>query len=107
MSVQHYILLCSVCGWKRLTDGTDIDDLVEVKNCRHCSGGRQFKCPSCGRLVKAAKARVATVTDADKKAKELLEKAKEREKRMYNKDMKLPESPKNEAKDNTSQEGSL
>jgi len=100
MSVQQYILLCSFCGWKKLTDGADLGELVEVKNCRHCSGARQFKCPSCGRLVKAAKARVATVTDGAQKAKDMLRKAQEKEQRVYNKDMTLPEIPKDEVTDN-------
>ena len=88
-----YILFCHVCGWKRLTDGSDLQNMVEVKTCNHCSGARQFKCPGCGRLVRAAQARTTTVTDAQESAKKLIASAQEKERRMYNRDKPAPENP--------------
>ncbi len=92
MSVK-YILFCHVCGWKKLTDGSDLQNMVEVKTCSHCSGARQFKCPGCGRLVRAAQVRTSTTTDGKELAKGLSEQAQEKEIRMYNKDKKKTEKP--------------
>ena len=92
MSVKQYILFCHVCGWKKLTDGSDLQDMVEVKTCNHCSGARQFKCPGCGRLVRAAGARTATRTDGQKKASQLTAQAQEREQKLYNRDKVIPKS---------------
>jgi len=88
-----YILFCHVCGWKKLTDGSDLQNMVEVKTCNHCSGARQFKCPGCGRLVRAAQARTETVTDGQESAKKLTAQAQEKEVRMYNRDKELLENP--------------
>ncbi len=70
MSIKLYQLYCDGCHWKRITDGSDVDDLVEVKR-SPIPGGipkidpvtkklntpkehklpKRFKCPGCGRLV--------------------------------------------------------
>jgi len=60
MSVKLYLLFCSHCSFKKLTDGSDLANLVEVKTCKDCGGSRQFKCPHCGYLIRASKALQAT-----------------------------------------------
>lgn len=55
MSVSKYILKCHTCGYKRWTDGTDIDDLVMVETCKSCSGSKKYKCSGCGYLIKPIK----------------------------------------------------
>ena len=74
MSIKLYQLYCEICNWKKITDGSDIGDMVEVKT-SPIPGGvpkidketkkvvvpktqkqtRRFKCPKCGRLVKPRK----------------------------------------------------
>jgi predicted RNA-binding Zn-ribbon protein involved in translation (DUF1610 family) len=67
---KMYMLLCEICGYKRITDGTDVKDLVEVKTSPLFTGApkidpltkkvvqpkekkrkKRFKCPKCGRVV--------------------------------------------------------
>ena len=31
MAVKLYKLYCEICNWKRITDGSDIQDLYEIK----------------------------------------------------------------------------
>jgi len=70
MSLKTYLLYCEPCNWKRITDGSDVQDLVEIKR-SPIPGGypkldpvtkkvikpkpkkqpRQFKCPGCGRGI--------------------------------------------------------
>ena len=59
---QLYILYCNNCSFKKLTDGSDFVNYVEVTTCVSCAGGRKFKCPKCGYLMKASKAGVSTKT---------------------------------------------
>lgn len=73
MAVKLYQLLCS-CGWKRITDGSDIGDLYEIKLSPVPRGIpkydkqkkktieseprdriRRFRCPDCGHAVKPKK----------------------------------------------------
>jgi predicted RNA-binding Zn-ribbon protein involved in translation (DUF1610 family) len=65
-----YLLYCEICGYKRITDGSDAKDLVEVKTSplfttapkidpitkKHLKfkpkkRRKRFKCPKCGRVV--------------------------------------------------------
>ena len=75
MSTKLYRLYCELCNYNRITDGTDIGDLVEykrskiqanipkidplddnkVKEKEHIKLPKQFKCPKCGRLIKPKK----------------------------------------------------
>jgi hypothetical protein len=73
MSVKNYQLYCDFCGYKRLSDGSDVQDLIQVKNAPIPCGTpyldpagvlvvpkpkpqqKKFKCPSCGRAIKAKK----------------------------------------------------
>lgn len=74
MSVKLYQLYCEICGYKRLTDGSDVTDLAEVKTSPIPAGVpfidpetkkltvpkpkkqlKKFKCPRCGRVVMARK----------------------------------------------------
>lgn len=71
MSVKLYIILCGNCNYKKLTDGSDLAFLNEVKTCKDCGGSRQFKCPKCGYLMRARKAPVET-TDAAMKQLQIL-----------------------------------
>lgn len=73
MAVKLYQLFCS-CGWKRITDGSDIGDLYEIKLSPVPKGLpkfdkqkkktivsepreriRKFRCPECGHAVKPKK----------------------------------------------------
>lgn len=79
MSVKTYILYCEICGYKRISDGTDIKDLVPYQQAAIPGGtpyidpvtkkvvvpksiqqSKKFKCPQCGRLITARK--VSTIT---------------------------------------------
>jgi DNA-directed RNA polymerase subunit RPC12/RpoP len=70
MSVKTYLLHCQYCGYKRLTDGSDVKDLIEVKTspimtsipvldpatgktiaAKFKDQKKRFKCPKCGRIV--------------------------------------------------------
>lgn len=70
MSVKLYLLLCDYCGYKKITDGTDAKDLIEVKTspimtkiptldpitqktspAHFKNQKKRFKCPKCGRLL--------------------------------------------------------
>ena len=70
MSQKLYQLYCQYCNWKRITDGTDIDDLAEMKTSpipgaapkfnqetkkitvyKPTPQPRKFKCQKCGRAV--------------------------------------------------------
>ena len=74
MSLKTYRLFCEMCSWKRITDGSDLQDLVEIKKSKIQRGipridpatkkvvepnwkkmPKQWKCPQCGRPVKAVK----------------------------------------------------
>jgi len=70
MSKKYYRLYCEICNWKKVTDGSEIDGLVEVKT-SPVPGGvpkfdpiknktitpksikqlKKYKCPKCGRVV--------------------------------------------------------
>jgi len=70
MSIKHYQLYCEICGYKRITEGTDIQDLVPVKTSKiqhelpyidpltkktvmppYKPQRLRFKCPNCGRVI--------------------------------------------------------
>lgn len=55
MSTQMYRLKCEYCTYNRLTDGTDIQDLIPVETCKDCGGSKKYKCPGCGRLLRPRK----------------------------------------------------
>lgn len=67
MAVKLYLLFCSNCSYKKLTDGSDLANLTEVKTCRDCGGSRKFKCPKCGYVIRVSKA-VQVVEDESQKA---------------------------------------
>jgi len=69
-SVKLYQFYCETCNWKKITDGSGTQELVEVKTSpipggipkRDLESGktvtpkaikqkRRFKCPNCGRVV--------------------------------------------------------
>lgn len=69
MSVKLYRLLCQHCNWRRITDGSDVSDLVEIKQSKiqqtlpkldsagkfveskFVGRSRKFRCPKCGHVV--------------------------------------------------------
>lgn len=72
--IRQYQFFCSNCGYKRLTDGTDIQDLIPVKLSPVSTGApfvdpltkkiavtpnknqkKMFKCPKCGYSIFAKK----------------------------------------------------
>jgi predicted RNA-binding Zn-ribbon protein involved in translation (DUF1610 family) len=72
MSLKHYQLYCDSCNYKRITDGTDIQDLIPVKTSSIQQGipyidpltkktvtppykpqKLRFKCPKCGKVIMA------------------------------------------------------
>lgn len=74
METKNYQFFCDNCCYKRITDGTDIKDLVEVKSSPIPKGSpkidpitkmvvvpqpfkqaKKFKCPKCGHIIKARK----------------------------------------------------
>lgn len=71
MSVKQYQLYCDHCGYKRFSDGSDVQDLVQVKSADVPRGSpyldpvtkktvvppamkqaKKFKCPKCGYIIK-------------------------------------------------------
>lgn len=89
MSVKLYQLYCEICNWKRITDGSDIGDLFELKT-SPIPGGipeldpetkktvikkslprtKKFRCPKCGRGVLPRKI-PNPQEEADRKKQEL------------------------------------
>lgn len=86
MAVKLYQLFCS-CGWRRITDGSDIEDLYEIKLSPIPKGIpkldkqkketivsepreriRRFRCPECGHAVRPKK-----IDDVQAKIDEKLE----------------------------------
>lgn len=74
MSIKSYLLYCDNCNYKRITDGSDVQDLKEIKTSPVQTGiariepeskilvkekfknqPKKFKCPMCGYLVKVRK----------------------------------------------------
>ncbi len=72
MAVKLYQLYCDFCGYKRISDGSDVKDLREVKTSpipggipfidpltkkvvapKSSSQRKRFKCPKCGRSIMA------------------------------------------------------
>lgn len=87
MAVKLYQLFCE-CGWKRITNGSDVDDLYELKlspipksipkydklekktiESDFKDRIRKFRCPKCGHAVKPKK-----IDDPQAKINEALEK---------------------------------
>ena len=71
MSVKQYQLYCDICGYKRFSDGTDIQDLTSLKTSDIPRGSpyidtvtkktvvpqamkqpKKLKCPECGYVIK-------------------------------------------------------
>jgi hypothetical protein len=69
MPKKIYCLYCEICNWKRISDGSDLEDLYEIKK-SPVPGGvpeldenkkivekkskpqpKKFRCPKCGRPV--------------------------------------------------------
>lgn len=48
------ILYCDYCSWKKLSSDLDKLDILEIKQSDEKI--RKFRCPSCGRLIRARKA---------------------------------------------------
>lgn len=87
-----YQLYCEICNWKKITDGSDVDDLYQIKT-SPLPGGvpkrdavtkkvvvpeskkqpTKFRCPSCGRVVIPRK--------LETKSQELVEAQREKERR--------------------------
>lgn len=68
-----YLIFCSHCSFKKLTDGSDLANFAEVKTCKDCGGSRQFKCPHCGYLMRATKALQTTEDESSKHLQQLHE----------------------------------
>ncbi len=70
MPTKLYQLYCEICNWKRITDGSDVTDMTELKISSIPGGSpkldpitkkviepkskkprKRFKCPKCGRAV--------------------------------------------------------
>ena len=70
MPTKTYQLYCDMCHWKRITDGSNVRDLKEIKlsnlqknipkldkETRHLAPGeilkqpKRFRCPKCGRQI--------------------------------------------------------
>lgn len=52
-----YILKCTCKWWRKCLGTTEsLKDLVEFKPCATCHGPRKFKCPKCGKIIKAVRA---------------------------------------------------
>lgn len=81
MAIKLYQLFCSHCLYKKLTDGSDLANLTEVKTCKECGGSRQFKCPKCGYLMRVTKAQVSTSDEAMKEMEKLREQEKDKKER--------------------------
>lgn len=71
MAVKTYQLFCHNCSWRRITDGSDVEDLYELKLAPVPKGIpkidkltkkvilpdskeriRKFRCPKCGQVVR-------------------------------------------------------
>jgi len=82
MSIKYYQFYCDFCGYKRMTDGSDIQDLVPVKQSPIPAGvpyldpvtkktvtpksynrPKKFKCPQCGRVISARKINMEQTND--------------------------------------------
>jgi predicted RNA-binding Zn-ribbon protein involved in translation (DUF1610 family) len=93
---KTYRLYCEICNWKKITDGSDVRGLTEVKKSKIQRGipridpktkkvvepewktmPKQFKCPKCGRPVKIR--RIANPQEALEKRLERDAASKERE----------------------------
>ena len=83
MSEKLYLIYCSNCNTKQLSDGTDLAarGLMEVKTCRSCGGLKQVKCPNCGFLAKITKAKVQTADESMKHMEKIREEQKEKQQR--------------------------
>ena len=69
MAKKVYRLYCEICNWKRVSDGSDLDDLYEIKKApvpggipkldenkkivekKSKSQPKKFRCPQCGRSI--------------------------------------------------------
>ncbi len=85
MSIKTYSFYCNFCGYKRTTNGNDIQDLVPVKQ-SPIPGGvpyldpvtkktvipksfakpKKFKCPKCGRVITPRKVNTTNDTTDEK-----------------------------------------
>ena len=90
MSIKLYQLYCEICNWKRITDGSDIGDLFELKTSPIPAGipkldsetkktttkkplarTKKFRCPKCGRgwMVRLKKDEIEAVDLKKEEAK--------------------------------------
>jgi len=101
MSVKLYRLYCEICNWKRITDGSDIQDLMELKTSPIPRGIpkvdletkkvvqpkskdqiKKFRCPKCGRVVIPKKISDPQRELEEKQELEARKKARENEDRL-------------------------
>jgi hypothetical protein len=83
VGVKTYDFYCQVCGYHRTSDGSDVQDLVPVKQALLPGGvpfldpvtrqtvvpksfkrPKKFKCPRCGRVITARKVQPAAEGEA-------------------------------------------
>jgi len=69
-SIKRYQLYCEICNWKKITDGGDMNALVEIKTSpiprgipkknletgemekqKYLRQPKKFRCPNCGRAI--------------------------------------------------------
>jgi hypothetical protein len=55
MEQQQFMCRCLRCRWVKVSENghEDFKDLVPMNNCPTCGGPRKYKCPQCGRMVRA------------------------------------------------------
>ncbi len=80
MSIKTYLLYCQYCGYKKITDGSDVK-LTEIKtsptmvtiptldplthktiDAKFKNQKKRFKCPGCGRVIFPKKLKDDTTT---------------------------------------------
>ena len=96
MAVKTYQLMCEKCSWKRITDGSDVGDLYELKLAPIPRGIpkinklskkvttqdpkdriRKFRCPECGHTIKPRRIKNPQAVIDEKLRKEETEKQRE------------------------------
>ena len=79
------MLYCEICNWKKISDGSDIKEMIEIKTSPIPGGSpvldpitketivpknkkqtRRFKCPQCGRVVIPRKLRTEKLSEKDR-----------------------------------------
>jgi len=127
MSIKLYQLYCDACHWKRITDGSNIKDLVEVKRSPILGGvpkldpvtqklivpkahklPKRFKCPTCGRLVtprkiKDPQAALVRLLEEEKRG-EIIKAAEEEQERRLQKSIEEAEAESKERRNKFEEE---